>query len=250
MMHQRYGVRALQRSFSGVSVVLISLLLLLSVIATPVTAQGTTFDSGVLRWNTYSELAGGVRFDSPWMQVGVPLRTVIFSFMEVHARVTNRGPGAFAFDIYGEMRSTCPSFAILPQVWASQSYISQAVGIGWVNDGFSADVWFSVDFPGQTLRIGPPEAPLLNADRIRYFDNQLLIACGNTFDVRLSLGSGASSSARLWIEDTWIEVRGISTGAAVPEFGASAWAIMTIGVMLALLFTRFRFPSRPSSLRI
>jgi len=120
----------------------------------------------------------------------------------------------------------------IPFVSASRSYIEQTVGIGWVDEGFSAEVWFSVDFQARSLQLGPPGTPLLNADRVNYFDNQLYIDPGNSFQVSLEIGSGAVSNARLWVENTWIRVKGVSSGTPVPEF--TPWILLAVVFLVAV----------------
>lgn len=104
-----------------------------------------------------------------------------------------------------------------------------------MDEGFSAEVWFSVDFQARSLQLGPPGTPLLNANRVNYFDNQLYVECGNSFEVSIEIRSGAASNARLWVENTWIRVKGISSGMPVPEFQAPIVLALSFLLVVALL---------------
>ena len=206
-------------------------------------AQTAPFDQTFV-WNAYREVVYQTSISSPWFEIHVPRRNVQFYYLEVHARVTNRGPGAFAFDIFGEM-STPSSVNVclwpldlVKLAYASQGYIAQAVGIGWVNEGFAADVVFSVDFLGQAFQVGPPGTPVLNADRVNYYDNTLFVSQAEYFSVRIRLESYAVSQARLWVEDTRITVRGVSSGEIVPEFVSAPIALLVVLVVGSFLVNK------------
>lgn len=79
---------------------------------------------------------------------------------------------------------------------------------------------------------------MLNANGIQYYDNHLNVNPGSSFETRIKIGSGATSNSRLWVEGTWITVRGIVSGEPVPEF-ESAWIVLA-AVLLVPLFVMSR----------
>jgi len=157
-------------------------------------------------WNAFQSITGGTFILSPPFAVHTPYRLITLQYLELHVQVVNQGPGAIAWD-QDVIFSGVDEIAIL-----------QGVAFGWVNQGHSGDVWFSIDFLAQTYSTGG--APLLHAQNVKYYENSFYVSPerGETFDVTIKLESRAASNAYLRIEETWVRVKFLAFGEPVPEF--------------------------------
>jgi hypothetical protein len=159
--------------------------------------------------------------------VAIPFRDVTIQYVEVHARVTNQGPGTFAFDLQAEWSGASDPYT------TPSATVYQRMGIGWVDQGWSADAWFSVDFLAQNFQVGPPGAPVLDASGIRYFNSVHVPSPGDKLWIGMGITSGATSNAVLRVEECWIRVKGVSGGQPVPEF---EWSTVLLALSLASVF--------------
>jgi hypothetical protein len=196
----------------------------------------TGFDQ-TFRWNFFSTFGEGTHLESQPFRINVDFKTVRIQYLEVHAVATNNGPGGFSFVLAGHLNTFCLSSAIspLPEVYASTSYIDQNENIGWVQEGWSADVSFWVDFLATNFGVNPPGTPS-GGGSINYYDNILDLSqgmCGNSFLATIYLTGSAASNARIFVSTASIRVKGISYGIPVPEFGATG-VTLVLGLVSAL----------------
>jgi hypothetical protein len=176
------------------------------------------------RWNAFQSITGGTYILSPTFEVYTPYRDITLQYLELHARVVNQGPGAIAWDQWVLLGSRIRSGIII-------SGVMQGVAFGWVDQGYSGDVWFSIDFLTQTYRFGG--APLLSAQHVEYYQNRfnVLPEDGETFELVIEMLSAAASNAYLRVEETWVRVKFLASGTPVPEFQNTMMTVALVALI-------------------
>jgi hypothetical protein len=205
-----------------VAAVIIILLLPLLTALYCVPALASQVIDQTYRWNAFRSITGGTSISSPEFLLWVPYRSITIQYLELHARVNNAGPGAFAFDMVVDVcqpgrTAVLSGPSVLPSVLPS-GFTRQGVAFGWINEGYSADIWFAIDFLAQNYITGPPGVPVLHATNVKYYENNIYVEEGEKLAIMIVIFSFAASNAYLHVAETWVRIKLLSFGVPVPEF--------------------------------